>query len=304
MTLFNKYLTKTGRLSSKQPQNIRNQWFISKAQSAHSNFFDYSLVTYRGSLEKVSIICPQHGIFEQRANSHLEGAGCPNCSKRRKKTTEEYLQLFSKVHNNKYDYQGISHIPDSKVALPIKCPVHGVFHQSANTHQQGHGCQKCQGVHKKTTQEQITDFITVHGAQYDYEQVNYINSYTNVDVKCKIHGKFSISPTNHLTGTGCPKCTYKAPDILYLFKCTKSNLIKIGITTNVAKRLKQVGPTMVLIKDFPLHDARYYERELHCRYQEYRQANPLQCSGITEFFRLSEPQLEELICFLSQHQDQ
>ena len=53
--------------------------FIEKVEIIHKNKFDYSLVRYIRSTDKVKIICPEHGIFEQQAHSHLCGIGCPIC---------------------------------------------------------------------------------------------------------------------------------------------------------------------------------------------------------------------------------
>lgn len=50
--MFEKYVTKTGRLSPKQPQDIKNQWYIQKFQEVHGNKYDYSKVVYTGQLEK------------------------------------------------------------------------------------------------------------------------------------------------------------------------------------------------------------------------------------------------------------
>lgn len=53
--------------------------FIAQAKEIHGEYYDYSLVDYRGAHTKVSIICPIHGIFEQAPHSHLKGNGCPIC---------------------------------------------------------------------------------------------------------------------------------------------------------------------------------------------------------------------------------
>lgn len=54
--------------------------FIKKAIEQHGDFYDYSLVHYTKNASKVKIICPLHGVFEQEANSHLQGHGCPICA--------------------------------------------------------------------------------------------------------------------------------------------------------------------------------------------------------------------------------
>ena len=50
--------------------------FIEKAIKIHGDKYDYSNVEYKKALEKVKIICKEHGDFEQKPNSHLTGYGC------------------------------------------------------------------------------------------------------------------------------------------------------------------------------------------------------------------------------------
>lgn len=54
--------------------------FIKRAKKTHGEKYDYSLVNYTHSREKVSIICSKHGVFNQEAFSHYSlGQGCPRC---------------------------------------------------------------------------------------------------------------------------------------------------------------------------------------------------------------------------------
>ena len=57
----------------------RKDAFIAKARTVHNNKYDYSLVEYVNAHKKVKILCPEHGVFEQNANNHLNGQGCPVC---------------------------------------------------------------------------------------------------------------------------------------------------------------------------------------------------------------------------------
>jgi len=63
-----------------QEVTLKTKSFIKKAISKHSDKYDYSKVNYVKSHERVTIICKKHGPFEQVANTHLKGSGCPNCS--------------------------------------------------------------------------------------------------------------------------------------------------------------------------------------------------------------------------------
>ena len=43
-------------------------------------------------------------------------------------------------------------------------------------------------------------------SNYDYSKVKYLHSKIKVEIICKIHGSFFITPNNHLKGIGCNKC--------------------------------------------------------------------------------------------------
>lgn len=54
--------------------------FIKKANLVHNNLYDYSVTNFTKTADKVDIICHEHGVFSQEANSHLRGSGCPDCA--------------------------------------------------------------------------------------------------------------------------------------------------------------------------------------------------------------------------------
>lgn len=56
--------------------------YISKASEIHNNKYNYSKTKYINSDSKIDIICKEHGLFKQRASSHLAGRGCSKCHNR------------------------------------------------------------------------------------------------------------------------------------------------------------------------------------------------------------------------------
>ena len=62
---------------------------------------------------------------------------------------------------------------------------------------------------KLTTEKFIEKARKIHDDKYDYSKVEYVNSHRPVKIICKIHGEFEQSPTNHLSGKGCPICAGK-----------------------------------------------------------------------------------------------
>ena len=66
------------------------------------------------------------------------------------------------------------------------CKVHGIFKQTPRVHANlGCGCSKCGGTYKPTTEEWIKKAKSIHEDKYDYTEVNYIDAFTDVDIKCK-----------------------------------------------------------------------------------------------------------------------
>jgi hypothetical protein len=49
----------------------------------------------------------------------------------------------------------------------------------------------------------------VHNHKYNYDNVDYINSTTKVEIICPEHGSFNQLPKNHCQGNGCPTCGYE-----------------------------------------------------------------------------------------------
>jgi hypothetical protein len=131
------------------PYNHTSEAFVAKAQAVHGiGTYDYSQVEYVSNSSKVTIICPKHGPFNQKASGHTSGKhGCPKCSRIRfakmlTLSTSQFIAKAQVVHGKRYDYSQVEYISNiSKVT--IICPKHGPFKQKPTTHVSGHGCQKC-----------------------------------------------------------------------------------------------------------------------------------------------------------------
>jgi len=77
--------------------------FISKANEIHNNRYDYSKVSFRTTLDTVTIGCPVHGDFQQVANEHLRGRGCLLCAgSKNEKEIERVLNKFGIEHEREY----------------------------------------------------------------------------------------------------------------------------------------------------------------------------------------------------------
>lgn len=119
--------------------------FLEKAKEIHLDKYDYSKVKFTFMSERVTIICPEHGEFEQSVSLHLQGNNCTPCAyKLLTKTTEQFVTEAKEKHGEFYDYSEVNYVhSDEKVK--IICPNHGKFYQKPSSHLNGQRCTKCAG---------------------------------------------------------------------------------------------------------------------------------------------------------------
>ena len=197
-----------GNIATHQSLTICNNDILKEFVAVHGDRYDYSKVEYKGAFEKVTIICPEHGEFQRPAKEHKRGSGCEKCRtvKGTPLSKDVVIAQFREVHGDKYDYSKVEYEKGTSKVIII-CPEHGGFLKSPAKHKSGQGCNKCLIRPKRTTAEVVTKLIDVHGDLYDYSKVKYISSRDKITVICTTHGEFSPTYSNHLKGSGCPRCT-------------------------------------------------------------------------------------------------
>ena len=89
--------------------------FIKKAKEIHGDRYDYSKVNYVNAHTNVCIICPEHGEFWQKPNSHLNRCGCPICKKSK-------LEMVLKSALDKFNIKYITEKRFSKIKLKRSLP--------------------------------------------------------------------------------------------------------------------------------------------------------------------------------------
>lgn len=204
-----------GQASKASSRIYSQEKFIALAHKMHGNLYNYSLVNYQGSGNKISIICAIHGVFNQDPSSHLMGIGCPKCgflvtAAATRHSQQQFLIKAHEVHGNKYDYSRLEYV-DTQRKVTIGCPIHGGFSQKPINHLHGQGCPACgrvaTGRAKRLDQGQfLAKSQAVHGSRYDYSLANYTVNSKKVTIICRKHGPFEQKPAGHMIGDGCPAC--------------------------------------------------------------------------------------------------
>jgi hypothetical protein len=141
--------------------------FIEDSKIVHGDKYDYSLSVYVNWKTELKIICPKHGVFEQRPAHHVSlKQGCPKCKIEQQTLTKEEFIIKSKlIHGDKYNYSLVDYINNSSKVI-ILCPKHGEFKQTPINHLKGNGCEKC-----KTSKGEIKiiNYLEKHNIKYVYQ---------------------------------------------------------------------------------------------------------------------------------------
>ena len=186
--------------------------FLAKASKKYGDKFTYDLTNYAGlTKNKITIVCPIHGAFEQVPHVFLLKnclTGCYKCgheSKNKSKTRSynNFLECAKKIHGDRYVYPENNNYLNRKSKVIIVCKVHGNFIKSGQKHLSGQGCHKC------NAKRLVDEGILVGG----YNKRLFINT---------------------------PRLKTK-PATLYYLKINDGEYYKIGITTKSVKgRIKGI----------------------------------------------------------------
>jgi hypothetical protein len=190
--------------------------FLEKANTKHNSFYTYKKETYHSLPRDLTITCPTHGDFSQRANRHLSGSGCPKCArekdgKRRADTTENFVHKMTKKWGNIFNYDKTVYTTILN-PVTITCPIHGDFEILPVNAFKGkwHRCLECREKEtKKYGQQEFVDICKkIHDNKYTYEKTVYQYMQDKITITCPIHGDFSQRASHHLHNkSGCKKCS-------------------------------------------------------------------------------------------------
>ena len=215
--------------------------FVERLKEKHGNKIDISFVDKKNfsyKRKKYKFVCKNHGEFFNYATSVIANHGCPMCGNdeignKLRKPKEEFLKEAKEKHGNKYDYSKITKLEPKKI-LTIICNEHGIFKTKMKTHLNNDhgGCLDCIG-NVYDTDSFINKAKSIYGDTYNYDNVIYERSNKHVEIICKEHGSFLISPNNHLRGKQCPSCVRsRSKNEIYLYEKIKEDFPNLDIRNN------------------------------------------------------------------------
>lgn len=199
---------------------VTGEEFIRKSNLVHNFKYDYSECNFTKTNNKVTIICEEHGPFEQMANAHSQGQGCPKCgiSRANLLTTKIFIEKSIKIHGGRYDYSLVDY-KKSNQEVKIICEEHGLFKQVAYLHYTGSGCRKChyENISRFHKEELIVRANKKHNFKYDYSLLpDMLNISDKVIIICKKGHHFKQNMKDHIGSNrrpnGCRFCSKPCSD--------------------------------------------------------------------------------------------
>lgn len=123
------------------------KYFIHKSILVHGDRYDYSKAIYTGYHDYLTIICPEHGEFRQRAGIHMLGCTCPYCN---------YSNRFDvPTHPNRFDV--VSYDKFSDKVLITDSPTRGDYGELLVV------CKKCNRLHPPNKRDMYHRIGAING---------------------------------------------------------------------------------------------------------------------------------------------
>ena len=212
--------------------------FVKRATKHHNGRYSYEKtdMLHKRSDGAICITCPEHGDFWQLPYNHLRcipEKACQKCTHPRKYTTETFIERLKEIRGDifdtsKLDYKGTDE--DVCIICHEKDEFgdeHGEFWVTPHSLiSMKTGCPKCS--QKFGSYERFKKLATKkYNGFYSYDNFVYKNAITPSLITCPEHGDFEMSANQHLSGRGCPTCSYSGmeQDVLHLLKANNIKYI-------------------------------------------------------------------------------
>lgn len=173
MLLSGQGCPKCGRERIREAHSDTQETFMQKVKKKGLiDLYDFSEVVYEKSNKQIKLYCKEkdkygreHGEFFITPNDLLMGHRCPKCSNLYRRTQDELIEDFRRVHGDKYDYSKVE-FKNMKTKVCIICLQHGEFWQTPYAHMIGQGCPQCKMSH---LENKVCQLLKKNGVDFEYE---------------------------------------------------------------------------------------------------------------------------------------
>lgn len=191
--------------------------FLAQARAAHGERYTYLEHTYQGAKKHMTIMCPEHGAFEQQPDSHLNrGNGCKKCAtvtnlaKIRHHSVNEIASEISRLSNNKVRLHSETFTRINSEAT-FTCQDHGIYARLVNSAINSKcpcvECSKQQGWYWYSEEQCLDSIKLALPTEIEFVDLDFKGSNNSIiRLRCHIHGEFQKLGSSFRNNHGCPSC--------------------------------------------------------------------------------------------------
>lgn len=285
---YKEFLDKRGGVKRNTPISIKKNIFIERFKELGNTNIKLK-GEFTGSQNEIECECLLcSSILSIRADSLLKGVGCRLCGPTRLKSTSE----FNKQIKDR-PFKLLGKYINSKTKIEFQCNICSFIWLAAPTNiLSGRGCPSCGKALRKTHEQfsqEVKDITLL---------TKYISNRSNIKCKCNRCEYVWITKANILNqGHGCPKCSGQVYNTIYILKEKSSGLYKIGITSNINRRKREIRDSELIwyLDSLEHNTVVELEKLIHNKYRKERTTSKISNSGYTEYFKLSLNQIKNII---------
>lgn len=100
---------------------LTQEEFINRCIEKHNGFYIYDKTVYTGCNYTITITCPVHGDFQQKAGAHLYGQGCSQCAHLISTQELELREFLGTIYENEMIFNSRAFIKPKEldIAVPV-----------------------------------------------------------------------------------------------------------------------------------------------------------------------------------------
>lgn len=272
--------------------------FIAEFKSKFGDKYGCELVDYQTATTPIKMVCPIHGVFEQRPISLLEGHGCQKCgaekNRRIIKTGDRfgYLTIIKEVESDRHNYGGLirrfeckcdcgnivierlSTLRRRKDNISCGCIKTG-FHTHSDTHTRIYGCwqsmkDRCLNPNCKAYKYYGGRGIKICDEWYNYELFRdwaLENGYTEDLTIDRLDVNGNYEPSNCRWATMSEQQQNKRDSRLLMFKGVTKHVVEWSKETGVPaqtiwKRFIKYGESELIFSDEPIKSTKEVKEKI------------------------------------------
>ena len=215
--------------------------------AAQAHGWDPTTVTAGSSFRKFEWRCEKGHVWSVAVCDRSSGRGCPYCANKKLLVGfNDMATTHPEIAAEAHGWNATAYIAGSNLKFEWQCELGHIWNAVMKSRTRGSSCPYCTG---KKVLVGFNDLVTTHSeiaaeAHGWNPTVVSRGSDSKHKWRCPKGHVYLCTASNRVAGTGCPSCAETGfnpskPGCLYLIESVERDMLQIGITNDLKRRLKE-----------------------------------------------------------------